>query len=458
MTGFEFLFGVLLAGLCAALAAMRDPGDRVKLVIVDPGHFHATLIQREMYPWIAPRVSVYAPLSPELLDYMSRIALFNTRKENPTRWELDVHTGPDFFDRLLAEHPGNVVMFAGRNRGKIDRIARSIEAGFHVFADKPWIIASEDLPKLERALDLAEQKGLAAYDIMTERFEITSILQRELVNSPEVFGRMVEGSAADPGIRARSVHHLMKLVAGVPIKRPAGFFDVKEYGEALADVGTHVADLAQWTAFPDQPIDYRADLRVLDARHWPTVITRTQFQQVTGETDFTPALAPWVKDGHLEYYGNNFVHYTLRGIHVALDILWNWEAKEGGDVYEAAFRGSRARAEIRQGRNENFRPELYLVANTPELAGEVFAALRRKVGEMQRAWPGLGMKVNGQEARIEIPEQFRVGHEAHFAQVFNRFAGYFRDPKSLPRWEKSCMLAKYYVTTKGVELSQQGRP
>ena len=36
----------------------------------------------------------------------------------------------------------DIVVFAGRNRGKIDRILQALEAGFHVLADKPWIIES----------------------------------------------------------------------------------------------------------------------------------------------------------------------------------------------------------------------------------------------------------------------------------------------------------------------------
>ena len=48
-----------------------------KLIVVDPGHFHATLLQKDMYPWIDPRVTVYAPLGPDLLDYLNRISLFN---------------------------------------------------------------------------------------------------------------------------------------------------------------------------------------------------------------------------------------------------------------------------------------------------------------------------------------------------------------------------------------------
>lgn len=46
-----------------------------------------------MYPQVSPRVSVYTSLIPDLLEYLNRVTLFNTRKESPTRWELEIHTG-----------------------------------------------------------------------------------------------------------------------------------------------------------------------------------------------------------------------------------------------------------------------------------------------------------------------------------------------------------------------------
>lgn len=429
------------------LASLQSPAPaQPRLIVVDPGHFHASLLQREMYPALAPRVTVYAPLGPEVLDYLNRISLFNSRQDNPTRWEMDVHLSAQPMKELLAEKPGNVVLFTGRNRGKIDRILAALEAGQHVFADKPWIITSADLPKLERALQLARDKHLAAYDIMTERYEVTSELQRVFVNTPEVFGHQKAGNPSSPGIEARSVHHLMKVVAGVPLRRPTWFFDVEEYGEGLADVGTHVVDLVQWTAFPDQPIDYGKDLRLVAAKHWPVTLTPEQFQQVTG----SPLGPP-----RLDYFANNAVSYTLRGVHVKLDILWNWEAPPGaGDVYEATFRGSLATIEIRQGAAEKHLPELYVVPADDAHRPQVLAALHAKVAALQGQWPGLSVQVTGQTARLVIPNRFRVGHEAHFAQVANHFFAYLQSPASMPAWEAPNMLAKYYVSTKGVELAK----
>jgi predicted dehydrogenase len=434
----------------AALVAQTKPMQS-KLIIVDPGHFHATLLQKDMYPWVDPRVTVYAPLGPELLDYLNRISLFNVRSDNPTHWALDVHTSDQPMEQMLREHPGNIVVFTGKNRGKIDRILAALKAGLNVLADKPWIITAADLPKLEEALALAQRKNLAAYDIMTERYEVTSQLQREFVNDPEVFGTLETGSAQQPGVRARSIHHVMKVVAGTPLRRPPWFFDIDEYGEGLADVGTHVVDLVQWTAFPDRLLDYRKDIEVLAGRRWPLKMTREQFTKVTGNADFPAALAGHVHDGVLDYYCNNSVGYTLRGVHVELEILWNWEAAEGADVYEASFRGTKARVEIRQGKAERFIPEVYIAGGNAAVA----AAVGKRVTALQTRWPGLATAQSGPDIRIVVPEKFQVGHEEHFGQVTNHFFEYVTSPKSLPAWETPYMLAKYAISTRGVERGKQ---
>ncbi len=409
--------------------------EKARLIVVDPGHFHAALVQKDMYTWLSETASVYAPLTLELLDYLQRVTLFNFRKEKPTRWQMEIHAGPDFFERMLKEPAGNVVIFAGHNRAKMDRILASLEAGQHVLADKPWIIRSADLPKLEKALDLAERKNLAAYDIMTERFEITSILQRDLVNTPAVFGSLIKGGAGHPAIRARSIHNLMKMVAGVPIRRPPQFFDILDSGEALADVGTHVVDLIQWTVFPEQVLDYRKSVRILGGRRWPTVLSKAQFRQVTGMAEYPVSLAQWVRNDTLEYFGNNSLNYTVEGISIELEIRWDWQTVGGsGDLYEASFQGSKARVEIRQGDEEHNRPEVYVVPETREMRPEMLTALDGWVGNVQARWPGVAVERRGADARVVIPEQYRVGHEAHFAQVTNRFAYYCADPNMRRGW------------------------
>ena len=416
--------------------------DEFRLITLDPGHFHAALIQKEMYSGVSKRVAVYAPLGPDLVEHLNRVARFNLRRENPTSWELDIHAAPDFLARMLAERPGNIVVLSGRNRGKIDLIRASLDAGFHVLADKPWIIRAADLAALEQALATSSRRGPLAYDIMTERYEITSILQRELVNDAETFGEILSGSEREPAVYMESVHHLLKLVAGVPGLRPAWFFDIQEEGEALADVGTHLVDMAQWTLFPERAIDYRTDIQMLAASRWPTTITAAQFRQVTGGPG----------EG-LDYYCNTGVAYAVRGIHIKLDVLWRWEAPAGtGDTHLAVYRGSNSRVEIRQGKEENYRPELYVI---PCGAG-ARSALERKMGGLASQYPGIAVEDQGERMRVTIPDQYRVGHEAHFAEVTKQFFEYMKHPETFPAWENPNMLAKYYVTTKGVEMAGLG--
>ena len=241
-----------------------------------------------------------------------------------------------------------------------------------------------------------------------------------------------------------SVHHILKQVAGVVNLRPAWFFDVREQGEALADVGTHLVDLVQWTLFPGQAIDCAADVQMVAASRWPTTVTAAQYRQVTGEPG----------EG-LEYYCNTRVSYPLRAIHTKLDVLWRWEAPAGtGDTHCAIYRGSKSRIEVRQGTEENFRPELYVV---PADAG-VSGALGGRVRALAGRYPGLAVEDQGARLRVAIPGRYRVGHEAHFAQVTNRFFEYVRHPGEFPSWENPNMLAKYYVSTKGVELSHGAAP
>src|SRR5688572_2235932 len=149
----------VLAGLAAIGQDRGGARTDVRLMTVDPGHFHAALIQKDMFAGVDRRVDVYAPLGPDLFEHLKRVAAFNARADRPTAWEVEVHTGPDYFERMLQERPGNVVVLSGRNRPKIDRIGAAVRGGLHVLADKPWILKSDDLPKLEAALAEADEKG-----------------------------------------------------------------------------------------------------------------------------------------------------------------------------------------------------------------------------------------------------------------------------------------------------------
>jgi hypothetical protein len=209
----------------------------------------------------------------------------------------------------------------------------------------------------------------------------------------------------------------------------------------------------QWTLWPAQPIDHRKDVDLIDARHWPTALSLEHWRRVTGTGEFAGFLSGCLNNGSLDYYCNNFVSYALRGVHIHMNVLWDFEGPPSSDTYFSSFRGTNSRVEVRQGAPEDFRPEVYIVPNTGALARDVSDALRRKIDARQPNLDGVTVESRGDEFRLNIPHRHRVGHEAHFAQVTRRFFDFLKNPQALPGWEKANMLAKYYVTTAGVELA-----
>src|SRR5688500_18470705 len=238
----------------------------VKLVTLDPGHFHAALVQKSMYPDVDSVAHVYAPEGNDLQYHLDRIKTYNSRADNPTRWKENVYTGADFFEKMIAEKKGNVVVLSGNNQKKSEYILRSIQNGFNVLADKPMVIESKDFSVLQQAFETAKEKNLLLYDIMTERYEITTMLQKELSMLPEVFGTLEKGTVDNPAVTKESVHHFYKYVSGSVLTRPAWFMDVSQQGEGIVDVTTHLVDLVQWECFPDQIINYPNDIQLETAK------------------------------------------------------------------------------------------------------------------------------------------------------------------------------------------------
>ena len=416
---------------------------KIGLVVVDPGHFHAALAQKEMYDNVAERVHVYAPVGPDLVDYLTRIARFNNRNEAATSWEVEAHASADFLDRMAHERPGDAAVFAGRNNEKIGGIGKAIGAGLHVLADKPMIIRRRDLPPLADVLEAAAAKRLVVLDMMGGRTEITRSLTRELHNDPEIFGEQIAGSANEPGVTMTSIHHLMKTVSGVPNLRPAWYFDIAQQGDALADIGTHLVDRVHTTLFPGAALDYRSDINIGAVKRWPTMMDLAQFRQVTGTMDWPEYLAEAVAGGTLAYQCNVNLGYAVRGVHVGLDMVWEWlEPLDGGDTHTEIWRGTRARIELRHGPEHGWKAQLYVVPQA-----DIATALKRRVAALAETHRGLGLEKDGAEWKIVIPDGLRIGHDAHFHELTKGFLAHVENPASLPAETNANLLAKYYVTT-----------
>ncbi|MEP0711908.1 putative oxidoreductase C-terminal domain-containing protein [Algoriphagus sp.] len=428
-----------------------ESSAEITIMSLDPGHFHAGLIHKSMYPQVDSTVYVFAPEGPELKDYMTRLAGYNEREEDPTAWNLQVSTGDDYLAKMISTKPGNVMMVAGKNDRKIDYITSAISNGINVYADKPLVINKEGFQKLLKAFEEAEQKDLLLYDIMTERFEISTILQKELSMVPAVFGELEKGTLDNPAITKESVHHFFKYVSGKPLVRPDWFFDTDIEGTGIVDVTTHLVDLIQWEAFPSVTLD-TTDVQMLEAKLWATEMDLEQFKLVTGKDSFSDFLLKNVSDNKLRVNSNGEMNYTLKGVHSKVSVIWNYQAPEGAaDTHYSMMRGTKANLIIRQGEAEGYVATLYV-----ELLDGQDEALTTLVKEqLQDRFPGLDLEKTGVgNYKILIPAEYHNGHEAHFAQVTEKYLEYFTN-KNMPSWEVPNMIVKYFTTTEGLRKAEE---
>lgn len=427
-----------------------------RLITLDPGHFHAALVQKTMYPDVDSVVHVYAPTdqSADLQLHLDKIEGYNTRPENPTHWKEVVYKGPDFLDKMIAEKQGNVVVMAGNNRLKTDYIQQTIGAGFNVLADKPMVIDAAKFDELKEAFATAEKNNVLLYDIMTERYEITTMLQRAFSQQPALFGTLEKGTPENPAVTKESVHHFYKNVSGSILTRPAWFMDVAQQGEGIVDVTTHLVDLVQWACFPDQVIDYQKDISLTSARRWTTDMSLSQFKAITKQDAFPDYLKKdVVKDSILRVYSNGEINYQLRGVHAKVSVTWAYKAPEGaGDTHYSILRGTKANLIIRQGADQQYKPTLYI--ETANGNKDLEASLKAVLPAIQQAFPGVDIKKNAAGWEVIIPDKYKEGHEAHFGRVAEKYLEYLKAGK-LPAWEVPNMIAKYYTTTQALELARK---
>jgi len=434
------------------LNAASEPQASVRLITVDPGHFHAALVQKSMYPQVSPDVHVYAPEGPDVQQYLNLIKSYNERQENPTSWNEIVYKGSDFLEKMLSEKAGNVVVLSGNNKKKAEYISRSINAGLNVLADKPMIISYSDFEGLKESFRVAKEKGLLLYDIMTERFEITTILQKELAAKENIFGKLQTGSKDNPAVTKESVHHFSKLVSGNQLIRPAWFFDVEQQGEGLVDITTHLVDMVQWECFPEQILS-PADVNIVDVKRWPTIISKEEFKKNTGVEEYPGYLTKDVKGDKLNVFSNGAFVYQLKGVFAKISVEWRFEAPAGGgDTHYSVMQGSKCDLSIRQGANEKFVPTLYV----EKIKSEPGVNFAEKLKEVLAAMPyeGLGTEViDSKTIKIVIPDKYRVGHESHFGQVTQKYLK-FLEEGTMPEWEIQGMITKYYTTTSALKKAR----
>ncbi len=385
------------------------------LLFLEPGHFHAALTLRAANPRIDPAIHLYARPGPERDAFLALVRSFNARTDEPTGWDVRVHEAADPERALVEERRGDVVILAGRNRPKLGAIARLHAAGLHVLADKPWLTDSAALPDLERA---TAGRPLAI-DIMTFRHEVVAGLAQKIATDPELSGAL-DMQAGEPAIDIQSVHHLLKVVNGAPLRRPAWYYDIRIQGDGLVDIQSHMADQAQWILGDGPGFSFERDYELEDARRWTTPVPRELFRASTGLDDFPQALAPQLEAGVLHLACNGEIRYRLRGAPVRQRAEWGQREPEGGgDAHRTAVRGERATVVARRGPETGFRGELHVAPREPGPGFE--ARLSERLAAWEGEFPSLSHRPSPLGREIVIPAALHTPHEAHFAMVLDGF-------------------------------------
>ncbi|CAB1078105.1 hypothetical protein D1AOALGA4SA_5870 [Olavius algarvensis Delta 1 endosymbiont] len=408
------------------------------LLILNPGHFHAALVLRERHPRLTDDIYVYAEPGPELDRFLEIVESFNNREVDPTCWEINVYRGQDSLDRLIAEKKGDIAVLAGRNNTKMANIETLNRLGIAILADKPWVTNRGALPFLRSTM--APDRPLAA-DIMTERHEIATLLQREFLGQESVFGRVRIDSAGSPAVFKECVHHLYKIVNGQPLVRPTWYFDIDIQGEGIVDTTIHLVDMVQWMLFPGSAIDYEKDIELLEARRWATRVPLDKFARITGNEQFSRAIEDHVNDDVLDYFCNGELIYRIKDVPVHLREIWYLEEPpDGKDTHRSLIKGTRSDLMIRQLPETGFKTELLIIPHANK--AQVEKSIQDCLSQWSDRYPGLSAVPQKNALLIEIPDSLRTTHEQHFYRVRDAFIEHL-DRDSAPPEHRACMLAKY---------------
>ncbi|MBR0067312.1 MAG: Gfo/Idh/MocA family oxidoreductase [Kiritimatiellae bacterium] len=446
------------AGCCdKCTVSARKPVKEVSFVEVDPGHFHAALVLNRNYEGVSKDVPVFAPKGPDVEAHQKLVTAFNTREKDPTAWNEIVYTGDDYFEKALSVgDPGSkVVVLAGKNNKKADYYLAAIKAGFNVLSDKPMAITPNAFAKLKEAAKFADEKGLYFADIMTERNEITTILQRALVSAKDLYGEQEKGTPDDPAVTKVSVHHFCKLVNGKPLQRPGWYYDTDQQGEAIVDVTTHLTDLVQWETFPGETLKYD-DVKMIKARTWPTPITAVDYKTSTGLDKWPDFLKKDVdKDNVLQCKANGEFTYQLRGVNAKVSVEWHFMPPKGtGDTHYSLMRGTKSEIIIRQGPEEGYKPRVYVKPRAGQDKAALAKALAAAVAEFNKTYPGVSFEETADGWRMVVPQKYEIGHEAHFSQVMNMYLGWMKKGEQ-PADYLPNMLVKYYTLAEAWKTSRK---
>jgi len=136
-----------------------------------------------------------------------------------------------------------------------------------------------------------------------------------------------------------------------------------------------------------------------------------------------------------------------------VSVIWNFEAPPGsGDTHFSVMKGSKANLIIRQGKEENFRPVLY-IEPVSEDDTSFESDLNTALAKVQANYPGVEVERKGGVWMVVVPDEYHNGHEAHFGQVAEKYLEYLLN-NNMPEWEVPNMITKYYITTRALDIAK----
>jgi hypothetical protein len=193
---------------------------------------------------------------------------------------------------------------------------------------------------------------------------------------------------------------------------------------------------------------------MISARRWPTDLSPGQFKNITGLDRYPEYLDEFIKDSMLQVYSNGEMVYRIRGICAKISVTWNYQAPEGtGDSHYSAMKGKRCNLVIRQGKDEQYKPVLYIELTEKENTSVFLSDLRENFDKVELKYPGIKLiELDKRKWMVEIPDKYKVSHEEHFGQVAEKYLEYLQQG-SMPGWEVPNMITKYYTITRALDMA-----
>lgn len=416
--------------------------EELEVDIFNPVHFHGALPLQSMYRDIqglalSPTVRVYHAPENSLTAFRGMVEKIKAKEQG---WEIGYSSSPNPLETMLRQR-GDILVLACPNVDKIDVINQAAQAGYRlILSDKPWVIEPEGMKPLENAVEEASKQGTILYDVMTERYELGTIMQDLIMCNTELFGVLEKGSVDQPAITKNSVHILDKSHMGVV--RPPEYFDTRWQGEGIVDVTTHLVDMANMLVMQDRTV-YPDNVELIRCRRWATNVPQNDFEAITKTQEKTLG----------DVFCNGSFTYKVNTINVGVEVCWKLKGED--DQHYSKIEGSKVTVEVVKGPKDKHQL-VYITPKAPEK--EVEAALEAHVANLRQKFGNEGISYKKEEGRFKLilPEEMYTNHFQHFAEVTTRALRYLAGQESFPRTlEDSRLLTKYYLTTSALAAARK---